>query len=130
MKINIYYLVVGLLSILFCFTHALNGHSNVLPLIDATNLELTIKVTALYVWHVISIENLIFGVAFLIMAFYKDSKQVKFAAWMIAAIIVARWLVILGSTIIKDIGGVKNTLIDSVAIIIYVGLIILGIKKR
>jgi hypothetical protein len=130
MKVNIYYLIVGILSILFCFTHAWNGQSTVLPLIDAANFGVTTKTTIFYVWHIISIENLIFGIAFLIMAFYKDPAKVKFAAWTIAIIIIARWLIILGSVLLKDINDVPNTLIDSIAIIIFVSLIILGIRKK
>lgn len=130
MKVNIYYLIVGVLSILFSFTHAWNGQSAVLPLIDAANFEVTTKITIFYVWHIISIENLIFGIVFLVMAFYKDPTKVEFAAWTIAIIILARWLIIFGSTLLKDINGLPNTLIDSIAIIIFVSLIILGIRKK
>jgi hypothetical protein len=112
MKVNIYFLIVGVLSILFSFTHALNGHTTVLSLIDVTNFETAMKTTIFYVWHVITVENLIFGIAFLVMAFYKDPAKVKFAAWMIAIIILARWGVIFGSTLLKDIGGIKNTVTD------------------
>lgn len=130
MKVNIYFLIVGILSILFSFTHALNGYTTVLSLIDATNFEITMKTTIFYVWHIITVENLIFGIAFLVMAFYKDSAKVNFTAWMVAIIILARWGIIFGSTLLKDFGGIKNILIDSVAIIIFVGLIILGIRKK
>lgn len=130
MKVNIYFLIVGILSILFSFTHALNGHTTVLSLIDAANFETNIKTMIFYVWHIITVENLIFGIAFLIMALYKDSAKVKFAAWMVAIVIFARWGIIFGSTLLKDISGVKNILIDSIAIIIFVGLIILGIRKK
>ena len=129
MKVNVYFLIVGILSILFCFTHAWNGFTTVLPLIDTANFEIITKTTFFYVWHIISIENFVFGVVFIVMAFYKDATKVKFTAWVIAIIIVARWGVIFGSTLFKDINDVKNTLIDSVAIIIFVGLIVLGIRK-
>lgn len=130
MKLNIYYLIVGILSVVFSFTHALNGQITVLPMIDASNLETITKVTMFYVWHIITVENLIFGIAFHIMAFYKDSTKCKFAAWIITIIIIARWGVILGSTLLKDINGIKNTLIDSMAIVVYICLIILGIRKK
>jgi hypothetical protein len=130
MKFNIYFLIVGILSILFSITHALNGHATVLPLIDAANFEIVTKTTIFYVWHVITIENFIFGIAFLIMAFYKDSAKVNFSAWIIAIIILARWVIIFSSTLLKDTAGISNVLIDSVAIIIFVGLIILGIRRN
>ncbi len=130
MRVNIYYLVVGTLSLLFCVTHALNGHTNVLPLIAAANLELSTKTSVLYIWHIISVENLVFGVAFLIMAFIKDAAKVTFAAFMIAAIIAARWLVIFASTLLMDMQGISSTLIDSVAIVIYIALIVLGALQK
>lgn len=129
MKFNIYFLIVGILSILFSITHALNGHAAVLPLIERADLGIATKTTIFYVWHIITMENLIFGIAFLIMSFYKDSAKVKFAAWIIAIIILVRWVVIFGSTLLKDINGINNILIDSAAIIIFVGLIILGIRR-
>lgn len=129
MKVNVYFLIVGILSILFCFTHAWNGFTAVLPLIDGANFEIITKTTFFYVWHIISIENLVFGVAFIIMAFYKDAAKVKFTAWIIAIIIIARWGVILGSTLFKDINDIWNTLTDSIAIVVFVGLTLSGIRK-
>ena len=127
MKINIYFLIVGIFSILFSFTHAWNGHTAVLPIIDSANFGNTIKTTMFYVWHIVTIENFIFGFAFLIMAFFKDQSKVKFSAWIIATIILARWGIILGSTLLRDPGGLKNVMIDSIAIFLFVGLIIMGI---
>jgi hypothetical protein len=127
---NYYYLVVGILSILFSFTHAWNGQTAVLPIIDASNINLPTKTTVFYIWHIISIENLIFGISFLVMAFYKDLSKVKFAAWLIAVIMIVRLGVILGSTLFKNINDLASTLVDSIAIIIFVGLIILGTRKE
>ncbi|HLV31343.1 MAG TPA: hypothetical protein VKY57_07230 [Chitinispirillaceae bacterium] len=129
MKINIYFLIVGILSILFSITHAWNGQSAILPLIEATGVESTIKTTIFYVWHIISVENLVFGIAFLGMAFSKNQSRVKFAAWTIMSLIAARWLVLFISTLLRDITGIENLMVDSIAIIIYIGLILLGIRK-
>lgn len=127
---NYYYLIVGILSILFSFTHAWNGQTAVLPIINASNVDLATKTTSFYVWHILTVENFIFGVSFLVMAFYKDSSKVKFTAWFIAVIMIARWGVIFGSTLFKNINGLADTLIDLIVIIIYVGLIILGTRKK
>jgi len=129
MKINIYFLIVGILSILFSITHAWNGQSAILLLIEATGVESTIKTTIFYVWHIISVENLVFGIAFLGMAFSKNQSRVKFAAWTIMSLIAARWLVLFISTLLRDITGIENLMVDSIAIIIYIGLILLGIRK-
>jgi hypothetical protein len=130
MLVNIYYLIVGILSILFSFTHALNGHQTVLKIIDSGNMDITSKSTIFYVWHIITIENLFFGIAFIAMAFYKNQSKIKFTAWLIAIIIIARWGVILVSTFLKNTSGITGTLIDSIAIIVFVILIIFGTVKK
>ena len=127
---NYYYLIVGILSILFSFSHAWNGQSSFLPITNASDIDLVSKTTIFYILHIITAENLIFGVAFLVMSFYKDLSKVKFTAGMIALIIVARWVVISGSTLFQNKNGIADILTDSIAIIIFVGLIILGIRKK
>jgi hypothetical protein len=127
---NYYYLIVGILAILFSFTHARNGQTAVLPIINAGSIDLTTKTMIFYVWHIITAENFIFGVSFLVMAFYKDLSKVRFAAWMIAAIMIVRWGVIFGSTLFQNINGLTDTLSDLIVIIIYVGLILFGARKK
>ncbi len=129
MKVNGYFLIVGILTIISGFTHALNGHATLLPLIDASDFEITAKTTVFYIWHIITVENLIFGIAFVLMAFNKFQSKTNFAAWLILAILIARWAVIFGTTLVKDIHTVQNTVVDSFAIILLIGLILLGIRK-
>lgn len=127
---NYYYLIVGILSILFSFTHAWNGQTSFLPITNVPDLDLTTKTTIFYVWHILTVENLIFGITFLVMAVYKDLSKVRFTAWTIALIMIARWVVIFGSTLFKNKSGITDTLTDSIAIIVFVALIILGTKKK
>ena len=99
-------------------------------MIDASNTDLATKTIIFYVWHLITAENFVFGASFLVMAFYKDLSKVKFTAWFIAVMIIARWGVVFGSTLFKNINGLTDTLSDLIAIIIYVGLIILGTRVK
>lgn len=130
MKINAYYLIVGVLSLLFAITHALNGIGTFLPAIEAQGVDLSIKTTSLYIWHIITIENAIFGVAFLALSSDKFAKQSLPVARIIAIVIVARWVVITAATIVRDFRGVGAIAVDSIAIAIYVGLIVLGIRRN
>lgn len=130
MLVNIYYLIVGIFSVLFSFTHALNGHQTILKIIDSGSMDITSKSTIFYVWHIITIENLIFGIVFIAMAFYKNQSKIKFTALLIAVIIVARWGVIMVTTVLKNSSGITGTLIDSIAIIVFVILIIFGTVKK
>jgi hypothetical protein len=127
---NIYYLIVGILSVLFSFTHAQNGANTILKETNTSNFSPASKTTIFYVWHIITAENLIFGIFFIIMALYKNQTQVKFAAWLILIVIAARWCAILAGTLIMSPGDIGNTLIDSIAIIVFAALIIFGIRKK
>jgi hypothetical protein len=127
---NYYYLTVGILSILFSFTHAWNGQTAALPIVNISNLDLSTKTTIFYIWHILTAENFIFGVSFLVMAFYKDLSKVKFTAWFIAVIMISRWGVIFCSTLFNNKNGLADTLIDLIVIIVYVGLIILGTRIK
>jgi hypothetical protein len=127
---NYYYLAAGILAILFAFTHALNGQTAVLPKIYSSGIDLATKTTMFYVWHILTAENAVFGISFIVMAFYRDLPKVRFAAWMIAAIMIVRWGVISGSTLMHNAGGIANVLIDLVVILVYVGIILLGARKK
>jgi hypothetical protein len=87
-KINYYFLILGILSVVFSFSHASNGQTTFLPLINASSIDKVAKTTIFFIWHIVTIENLVFGGAFLAMAFFKDVSKVKFAAWVIAIIMV------------------------------------------
>ncbi|GHU21692.1 hypothetical protein FACS1894172_21280 [Spirochaetia bacterium] len=127
---NYFYLIAGILGVLFSFTHAWNGITSILPLLERTSQDLNLNITFLYLWHIITSENLIFGIAFLIMAFYKDLSKVKFTAYVISAIMIFRFFVIIGSTLLKDPTAFISSLIDGITIIIYTGLIILGTRVK
>jgi hypothetical protein len=123
---NYFYLIAGILAILFSVIHALNGQISILPLVEKSSLDLTEKTTFFYIWHIITSENLVFGIAFLMMAFYKELSPVRFTAWIISAIMGVRFIIIIGSTLLKNPTAFKGSLVDAVAIIIYSGLIIFG----
>ena len=127
---NYYYLVAGILAIIFSITHALNGQNTVLPSLDVGSITVETKTIFFYVWHIITAENMLFGFAFIFMSFHKDLSRVSFAAWLIATLMIVRWVVIFGGTLLHNPSGLKNTLIDSIAIVIYVVLIILGTRVK
>ena len=127
---NYYYLLVGILGILFSVTHAWNGHSTVLPSLNVDTITDETKTMLFYVWHIITAENMVFGLAFIFMSVHRNLRKVRFAAWLIAVLMVVRWIVIFGVTLLHNASGLKNILIDSIAIIIYVSLIILGTRIK
>lgn len=127
---NYYYLIVGLLAILFAVTHVWNGQSVVLPTLDIKAMPMHTRTIFTYVWHIITAENLVFGIAFIYMSFQREQLKFRIAAWIIATILIVRLIVILGVTALLDVSSLTDTIVDSIAIVIYVALIILGTKKK
>lgn len=127
---NIYYLIAGVLAFLFAVTHAWNGQSVVLPVLDPAAITLGNRITFTYVWHIITVENLAFGVAFMIMAFHREGEKMRFGAWLMVALLLARLMVILGVTAVFDAAALGTTLIDSIAIVVYAGLIVWGAREK
>jgi len=115
---------------LFAFTHAWNGQSVVLPTLDIKAISLSTRTVFNYVWHIITAENLVIGIAFIIMSFQTERSKIRLVAWMIVAILMVRLMVILGITALLDVSALTDTLIDSVAIVIYIALIILGTRMK
>lgn len=127
---NFYFLTAGLLAILFALTHAWNGQSTVLPVLHVSAIAMDTQTIFMYVWHIITAENLIFGFVFIFMSFQSERSKLHFAAWTIVSLLLVRLLVILGITALQDISALRDTLIDSIAIVIYVIFIIMGIRRK
>lgn len=129
---NNYYLIAGVLAVLFAFTHAYNGQSAVLLTPEVQAMSIDTQTVFTYVWHIITAENLIFGIAFFFMSFQSEQSRVQFVAWTIVTILIIRLMVILGVTVLLNASALTDTFIDSIAIVIYVALIILGatLKKK
>lgn len=131
MKIrNFYYLIAGVLAMLFAATHAWNGQSAVLPALDVKGISTDTQTVFTYVWHMITAENLVIGIAFLFMSLQNEQWKTRFAAWIIVAILIVRLIIILGTTAWLDASALADTSIDSIAIVIYTALIILGTRIK
>lgn len=127
---NYYYLIAGVLAILFAVTHAWNGQSAVLPMLLVNDIAMDTRIVFRYVWHIITAENLIFGIVFIILSFQSERSKIRSAAWIIVSLLLVRLIVILGVTAYYDVSALTDTLIDSIAILIYVAFIILGIRTK
>ncbi|PJN55369.1 hypothetical protein PAEVO_20900 [Paenibacillus sp. GM2FR] len=127
---NFYFLIAGILAILFAFTHAWNGQTAVLPTLDVSAITLDNRIVFMYVWHIITAENLVFGIVFIFMSFQSERSKIRYAAWTIVSLLIIRLMVIIGITALQDVSALTDTLIDSIAIIIYVTFIIMGIRRK
>jgi len=128
-KLNYYYLIAGFLAILFSITHELHGQQTSIPALCARELDVNTVTTFRYVWHIITIENCVFGITFIVMSFCKRVKNIRFLAWLICAILITRLFVIISTTIIMD-GSLADLGVDIMAIIVYVIIILLGTRVK
>ncbi len=127
---NYFYLVVGVLCMLFAVTHTVNGVTTTLEALENSVLDDSVKTAFTYVWHIIGIENLVFGIALIIMAFQKSLSKVRFAAWIIIIILALRWIVISTFTMMNTDTGIMQILPDTVAIFVVIILLVLGTRVR
>jgi tryptophan-rich sensory protein len=127
---NYFYLIVGVLSVLSAFTHAMNGQLTLLSEIDQTSLDISSKTIFRYVWHIITAENLIFGVTLIFMAFYREREKIRIVAWLIAMVLLTRWFVILFFTLKQNIASLQEMVTDTIAIILLVVLLLLGARVK
>ena len=127
---NYFYLVVGVLCVLFAATHTVNGITTSLQALDNSVIDDNFKVAFTYVWHIIGIENLVFGIALIIMAFQKSLSNARFAAWLIITILALRWIVISSFTLMNSSGGIMKMIPDTAAIFMVIMLLVLGTRVK
>lgn len=127
---NYFYLIVGILCVLFAVTQTLNGLQTMLPILHGSNIDNSTMTVFTYQWHIISAENVVFGIALIIMAFQKNIAKVKVAAWVIAAILFVRGVVTTLVTVLLGISNVMNLLTSTIAISVLVVLLLLGARIK
>src|SRR5699024_7906811 len=108
----IYYLIAGFLAVLFAFTHAYNGQSTVLLTPEVQAMSTDVQTIFTYVWHIITVENLIFCIVFFLMSFQSEQSSARLVAWVIASLLIVRLLVILGVTAIINSAVISDILLD------------------
>ena len=75
-------------------------------------------------------EQVVLGIALIIMAFQKNVEKVKIAAWVIIALLSVRWLVITVVTVLFGISNVMNFLTSSIAFFVLIVLLLLGVRVK
>lgn len=127
---NYFYLIVGVLCILFALTHTVSGVTTTLKALDNSVIADDTKVAFTYVWHIIGVENLVFGIALILMSFQKKCSKVRFAAWLIIAILALRWIIISLFTLMSNGTDLVQIIPDAVAIFVVILLLVLGTRVR
>ena len=129
MKRNYFYLAAGILSVVFAVSHTWHGFETALSALNNSNMDDSTKTVFTYIWHIIGVENLVFGVVLIIMAFSKNMEKVKFTALVVIIILIARWVVITFSTILNE-GINLELLIDTLGTLAVGALLFFGMRVK
>lgn len=127
---NYFYLVVGVFCLLSAVTHEINGFATVIPALSNTNIDTESRVTFNYLWHIIATENVVMGIALVLMALRKNDNAGKFIALFVMALLVVRWASIAFSTLTANWANFTKILPESAIMWALILLLWLGARKK
>ena len=127
---NYFYLVVGVLCLLSAVTHEMNGFTTLFPALSNSNIDAESKVTFNYLWHIIATENVVMGIALVLIALRKNDNAGKYIAQFVMALLAVRWASIAFSTLTSDGGYLTKILPESIIIWILILLLWLGTRRK
>ena len=127
---NYFYLVVGVLCVLFAGSQTWNGLQTILPALHGSTIDSSVMTVFTYQWYIIIAEQLVFGVALIIMAFQKSVAKTKIAAWVITAILFVRGVITVVVTVSLGISNMTNLLTSAIAIFALFALMLLGNRVK
>jgi len=126
---NVFYLIAGLLFVVLAVTHTLFGLETALPILHGSDIDISTITVFTFQLHMIGAQDLLYGIAAIIMAFQKDMTKVKFVAWLLSAILVARWAIMSLVTVIHGNVG-ADLLTSSIAFLTLIILLLLGARVK
>ena len=127
---NYFYLVVGVLCLLSAVTHEINGFATLFPALSNTNIDTESRVTFNYLWHIIATENVVMGIALVLMALRKNDNAGKFIALFVMALLVVRWASIAFSTLTANWANFTKILPESAIMWALILLLWLGTRRK
>jgi len=125
---NAFYLIAGLLFVFLAATHTWFGLETALPILHSSDIDNSTITIFTFQLHMIGMQDLLYGTAAIIMAFQKDMTKVKFVAWLLIAILLARWIIMTIVTV--TYGNVTDLLTSSVAFLILIILLFFGARVK
>ena len=127
---NYFYLVAGVLCLLSAVTHEMNGFTTLFPALSNTNIDAESKVTFNYLWHIIATENVVMGIALVLIALRKNDNAGKYIAQFVMALLAVCWASIAFSTLTSDGGNLTKILPESIIIWVLILLLWLGTRRK
>lgn len=123
---NYFYLIAGVLFIILAVTHTIFGLGTALPALHDSGISADIATVFTFQLHMIGVQDLIYGLAAVFMAFQKSAERTRLAAWIIMLIMAARWIVMAIVTFMYNAGELADLLTSSIAFLVLLVLLFLG----
>ena len=126
---NVFYLIAGLLLVVLAVTHTLFGLETALPILHGSDIDISTTTIFTFQLYMIGAQDLLYGIAAIIMAFQKDMTKVKFVVWLLIAIFIVRWAIMALVTVVYGNIGM-DLLTSSIAFLIVIILLLLGVMCK
>ena len=126
---NVFYLIAGLLFVVLAVTHTMFGLETALPILRGSDIDISTITVFTFQLHMIGAQDLLYGIVAIIMAFQKDMSKVKFVAWLLTAILIARWAIMALVTVVHGSVG-ADLLTSSIAFLTLIILLLLGVRVK
>jgi len=108
----------------------MNGFTTLFPALSNTNIDAESKVTFNYLWHIISTENVVMGIALVLIALRKNDNAGKYIAQFVMALLAVRWASIAFSTLTADWANFTKILPESIIMWVLILVLWLGTRKK
>jgi hypothetical protein len=122
-----YFLLTGLLSLMFTVGHVLWGQEFVIGQLQAQNIDQSLIAMVAMGWNLNATTTLLSGIALIMIGRRSDTPGLLSLVWFIVAINVARYLMLLGTVLASPSYDLTALVYQSVGLFMYVGCMLLGI---
>jgi len=127
---NYFYLIAGVLFIILAVTHTIFGLQTALPDLHVSGISADIVTVFTFQLHMIGVQDLIYGLAAIFMAFQKSATQTRLTAWVIMLIMMARWIIMAVVTFMYNSDNLGDLLTSSIAFLVLLVLLFLGQRRK
>jgi hypothetical protein len=125
-------LIAGLLSLLFAGGHMIWGQQNIIGELQAQDIDPALVSLIWMGWNLQTSTTLLSGIALIIASMNRHRERVRPLAWLILALNVGRYIVLLITAVPEILSGAYNLtdfMLQSIGLFFYVTVIFLGIRR-
>ncbi len=124
---NYFFLLAGLIAVLFSIGHGFFIQKHVMGEVSATGMQRATKRSIFAFLHYPTSMLFLSSIALIIASTFSVISTAHPLAWFIAAINAGNLLVAISATLAKDREALMSVVLPSIAMIVWIGIIVAGI---